>query len=35
MKTTLRDWYFPVSLLFAWTVTAAYTISLVAGSWVA
>jgi len=32
---TLRDWYFPVSLLFAWTVAAAYTISLVAGSWVA
>jgi hypothetical protein len=32
---TIRDWLFPMSLLFAWTVTTAYTISLVAGSWVA
>ena len=32
---TLRDWYFPVSLFFAWTITTAYTISLVAGAWIA
>ena len=30
---TLRDWLFPISLFSAWTLTAAYTISLVAGSW--
>ena len=32
----LRDWLFPTSLLTAWALTAAYTISLVAGSpWIA
>jgi hypothetical protein len=31
----LRDWIFPMSLFAAWTVTTAYTIMLVAGSWVA
>jgi len=30
-----RDWLFPMSLLTAWTVTTAYTISLVAGAWIA
>jgi hypothetical protein len=31
---TLRDWLFPISLFSAWTLTAAYTLSLVAGPWV-
>ena len=32
---TLRDWFFPVSLFAAWTVTTAYTLALVSGAWVA
>jgi hypothetical protein len=31
----LRDWFFPVSLFTAWTITTAYTLSLVAGAWIA
>jgi hypothetical protein len=32
---TLRDWYFPVSLFAAWTITAAYTLALISGAWIA
>jgi hypothetical protein len=32
---SIRDWLFPLSLFAAWTVTTAYTITLVAGTWVA
>ena len=31
----IRDWLFPMSLFTAWTLTAAYTISLVSGPWIA
>ena len=31
----IRDWLFPMSLFTAWTVTTAYTLMLVAGSWAA
>jgi len=31
----MKDWFFPVSLLAAWTVTTAYTITLISGAWVA
>ena len=30
----IKDWFFPVSLFTAWTITTAYTLSLVAGAWV-
>lgn len=30
----IKDWLFPVSLFAAWTITTAYTLSLVAGGWV-
>ena len=29
----LRDWFFPLSLFAAWTITAAYTIALIGGGW--
>jgi hypothetical protein len=32
---SLRDWFFPVSLFAAWTITTAYTLSLVASPWIA
>jgi hypothetical protein len=32
---TLRDWFFPLSLFTAWTITAAYTLSLMSGGLVA
>jgi len=31
----LRDWLFPTSLFAAWTITTAYTLMLVAGTWIA
>jgi hypothetical protein len=31
----LPQWLFPTSLFAAWTLTTAYTISLIAGGWVA
>jgi hypothetical protein len=27
--TTIRDWLFPVSLFAAWTITTAYTLSII------
>lgn len=27
--TTLRDWLFPLSLFVAWTITTAYTITII------
>jgi hypothetical protein len=30
----LRDWLFPISLFSAWSVTVAYTLALISGSWV-
>lgn len=31
----LRDWFFPVSLFAAWTITTAYTLALVSGALIA
>jgi hypothetical protein len=33
--TTIRDWLFPVSLFAAWTITTAYTLSIISAGIIA